>query len=156
MTGETISKPTTIKADPYACGGMAPTNGEKKSVPTKQSAVTTAVRPVRPPASTPVADSMNAPEVVVPTMEAKMIESASAAMGRSICGRFPFSSRNPARAETPINVPIVSTKAMMKIVRTTGKKPQVRTPEKSSLRKIGESEGGMLTQALGAGATPNR
>src|SRR6266705_911912 len=63
-------------------------NGEKKSVPRKQIAVTTAVNPVLPPASTPVADSMKAPEVDVPTKAAKITESASTVIGRSICGKL--------------------------------------------------------------------
>src|SRR6185437_7232253 len=121
---------------------MAATNGEKNSAPAKHAAVTTAVIPVRPPASTPVADSMNAPDVVVPTSAAKVVDRASAIIGLSICGRLPFSSRNPARADTPINVPMVSTKAMTKIVSTTGKKPQLHALIRSSLNKIGERLGG--------------
>ena len=66
---------------------MAEMKGAKNNVPTKQSAVVTAVSPVRPPASTPVADSMKAPEVVVPIKAAKVVARASAIMGRSICGQ---------------------------------------------------------------------
>src|SRR5713101_5949197 len=58
--------------------------GEKNNVPTKHRAVTTAVRPVRPPACTPVADSMNAPEVEVPTTAANIIDRASAIIGRDL------------------------------------------------------------------------
>ena len=81
VIGVSISKPTKINAGPYACGGIAEINGAKNSVPTKQSAVTTEVNPVRPPASTPVADSMYAPEVVVPITAAKVVASASAIIG---------------------------------------------------------------------------
>ncbi len=46
----------------------------------------------------PVADSTKAPEVVVPNSGESAVASASAIMGRSICGRLPCSSRKPARA----------------------------------------------------------
>src|SRR5207244_11624960 len=59
-------------------------NGEKKSVPRKQIAVTTAVNPVLPPASTPVADSMKAPEVDVPTKAAKITETHRALNVRQV------------------------------------------------------------------------
>src|SRR5205809_7603221 len=126
-------------------------NGEKNSVPRKQIAVTTAVNPVLPPASTPVADSMKAPEVDVPTKAAKITESASTVVGRSICGKFPFSSRNPARADTPISVPIVSTKAIIKIVSTIGENPQFSAARKSTLNRSGEKLGGNLTHAIAGG-----
>ena len=40
----------------------------------------------------------------MPTAAAKVVESASASIGRSIRGRLPCWSRKPARAETPIRV----------------------------------------------------
>src|SRR5438128_6460263 len=128
-------------------------NGEKNSVPRKQIAVTTTVNPVPPPASAPDDDSMKAHEVDVPTKAAKITESASTVIGRSICGKFPFSPRNPARADTPIRVPIVSTKAIIKIVSTIGKNPQFSAARKSTLNSIGEMLGGKLTHAFGGGAT---
>ena len=70
--------------------------------------------------SSPAADSTNTPEVVVPNIGAGVVASASTSMV------FPFLSRNPARAKSPIKVPMVSTKAVMKIVSTTGKAPQLR------------------------------
>src|SRR5947209_18717078 len=100
-------------------------NGEKNSVPRKQIAVTTAVNPVLHPASTPVSDSMKAPQVDVSSKAAKITESASTVIGRSMCGKFPLSSRNPARADTPISVPMVSTKAIIQIVSTIGKNLQL-------------------------------
>src|SRR5512135_380848 len=130
---------------------MAAIDGEKNRVSAKQAAVIKEAKPVRPPASIPVADSMYAPAVVVPTNGANIVASASVSMGRSICGNSPFSSRKPARADTPISVPIVSTKAITKIVSTTGKKLQLNTPEKSSLRKTGARLGGALIQACGRG-----
>src|SRR5438034_10727358 len=128
-------------------------NGEKNSVPRKQIAVTTAVNPVLPPASTPVADSMKAPEVDVPTKAAKITESASTVIGRSICGKFPFSSRNPARADTPISVPIESTKAIIKIVSTIGKNLQLSAPRKSTQNSIGERLEDKHTHEIGGGTT---
>ena len=59
------------------------------------------VKPVLPPISMPVADSRNAPEVVVPSTGASGVVMASTSIGRSICGRWPSLSRKPARADTP-------------------------------------------------------
>src|SRR5579871_1732303 len=154
-TGANIINPTMINAGPYACGGTDATNGEKNSASTKHSAVTTDVIPVRPPASTPAADSRNAPDVVVPTSAASIVEIASTVIGRSICGRFPSSSSRFALADTPISVAIVSTKAMTNIVSTIGKNAHVNTCRKSSLNKIGEMLGGMPTNPCGGGATRN-
>src|SRR5205807_351907 len=126
---------------------MAATKGEKNNVPAKHDAVMIAAKPVLPPASTPVADSIYAPAVVVPTSAAKLVDSASTIMGRSISGRLPCSSRKPARADTPIRVPMVSTKAIMKIVNTTGKNPQLQAPLKSNLKKTGKRLGGELIQS---------
>src|SRR5437867_7267889 len=134
---------------------MAEIKDAKNRVPTKQSAVVTAVKPVRPPASTPVADSMNAPEVVVPTRAAKVVARASAIMGRSIFGRLPSLSKKPARAETPMSVPMVSTNAITKIVSTTGKNPHVKMLCRSNLRKTGPRLGGRLIQPVGAGEVPD-
>src|SRR5208337_5538324 len=106
-----------------------------------------------PPASTPVADSIYAPEVVVPITAAKVVARASAIIGRSICGRLPSLSRKPARAETPIRVPIVSTNAITRMVRTTGKKAQLKRLCKSKRKNTGSRLGGKLTHAVGAGET---
>ena len=65
--------------------------------------------------------------------------------GYVLRGSWPFSSRKPARADSPIKVPMVSTKAMMKMVSTTGNARQVRAPRKSSCHRIGPRLGGRLT-----------
>src|ERR1051325_6308246 len=57
VIGSSINKPTMISAGPYACLGIAATKGAKNRVSAKQAAVTSAVKPVRPPDSIPVADS---------------------------------------------------------------------------------------------------
>ncbi len=133
---------------------MAATNGAVKAESAKQMATTTAVSPVRPPASIPVADSTKAPEVVVPNSGASTVASASAIMGRSICGRLPCSSRKPARAESPMSVPMVSTKAMMKMVRATGRALGESAPRRSICAKMGAMLMRELqTSAVGHGAT---
>src|SRR5260370_4412797 len=98
---------------------------------------------------------MNAPAVVVPTRAANVVARASAIIGRSICGRWPWSSSRPARSETPTSVPIVSTSAMTKIVSSTPKKPHPNIALKSSLKRIGAGLGGALTHRGGRVATPS-
>ena len=53
-----ISAPTTISAGAVASGGTAVNSGASTSEARKRIATTTPVRPVRPPSSMPVADSM--------------------------------------------------------------------------------------------------
>ena len=81
---------------------------------------------------------------------------ASTSIGRSICGSCPFSSRKPARAESPISVPMVSTKAMMKMVSTMGNARQVSAPRKSSCHTMGMMLGGALTIPCGGAAVCTR
>ena len=57
-----------------------------------KKATTTAVNPVLPPASIPVADSINTPHVVVPNKAPAAVASASHSIGFSISGNSPFSS----------------------------------------------------------------
>jgi hypothetical protein len=49
---------------------------------------------------------------------------------------------------------MVSTHAMMKMVRTTGKARQVSAPRKSSCHRIGATLGGMLSRCFGGDAVP--
>jgi len=74
------------RAGPYAAGGIAVTKGAKKSDRIKSAAMKTVVNPVRPPACTPAADSMNAPEVVVPTSAANTVANASHSIGCAMRG----------------------------------------------------------------------
>src|SRR5215472_3953583 len=75
--GAIIMEPMITSAGPYAAAGIADTSGAKKSDRVKSAAMKTAVNPVRPPACTPAADSMNAPEVVVPASAANTVASSS-------------------------------------------------------------------------------
>ena len=52
-----ISAPTTIRAGAVAIAGTALKSGVRKSDSRNSIPTTTEVRPVRPPSSTPVADS---------------------------------------------------------------------------------------------------
>ena len=52
-----IKKPTKMRAGPVAASGIIKNRGAAKTERRKRAAVVTAVRPVRPPASTPEEDS---------------------------------------------------------------------------------------------------
>jgi len=54
--------------------------------------------------------------------------------------------------ESPIRVPTVSTKAMMKMISTIGKNLRLRPPEMSSCIRMGERSGGRLTKCSGMAA----
>ena len=152
--GAIITEPMITSAGPYAAGGIAVTSGAKKSDGTISAAMKTAVNPVRPPACTPAADSMNAPEVVVPASAANTVANASQSMGCAIRDRLPRSSRNPAREETPIKEPIVSINAMTKIESRTPKNRKFSTAERSALNIIGAGFGGVPIHAPGPGTMP--
>src|ERR1017187_10747718 len=154
MTGVTIIAPTTISAGAYGGPGIAATRGAKNSDIANRPATPTAVKPVRPPAWTPAADSMYAPEVVVPTRPANIVAIASASIGRSICGNVPSASRNPARVETPISEPIVSINAITNMVSSTPKNPTLNAPRRSSFSMMGAGFVGMLSHDDGGFATP--
>jgi len=71
-------------AGPHAVGGITVTGGRGDRI--KSAAMKTVVNPVRPPACTPAADSMNAPEVVVPTSAANTVANASHSIGCAMRG----------------------------------------------------------------------
>lgn len=54
---EAINTPTIIRAGAVTDGVITLSSGEKNNATIKRSAVTTDVKPVRPPAATPEADS---------------------------------------------------------------------------------------------------
>ena len=82
----------------------------------KSTPQTSAVRPVRPPASTPAADSTKVVTVEVPVQEPQMVPTASASSASFILGILPCSSTIPAREAVPTRVPIVSNISMMQNV----------------------------------------
>jgi len=55
VTGRTINAPTSTRAGAVARAGMVPSSGDKTRQGRNSSPATTAVRPVRPPASMPTA-----------------------------------------------------------------------------------------------------
>ena len=71
-------------AGPHAVGGIGRYGGRGDRI--KSAAMKTVVNPVRPPACTPAADSMNAPEVVVPTSAANTVANASHSIGCAMRG----------------------------------------------------------------------
>ena len=84
--------------------------------------MTTAARPVRAPSRMPVADSMYAPLVDVPTSDAKTHDRASTSIGFSTCGKLPSLSSMLPAAPTPTSVPSVSRNDISTSVSSTGRK----------------------------------
>ena len=98
-----------------------------------------AVNPVRPPASTPDADSTNVVTVEVPVHEPTTVPTASLIRASFICGIFPFSSSMPARDAVPTSVPIVSNMSIMQNVMMsviTVNHPSSRNPAKLNLNSV--------------------
>src|SRR5690606_37237251 len=72
LTPSIMSAPTRMRAGDVAALGTAPTSGQKNIATTNRPPVVTAVRPDRPPSSTPAADSTYAVVVEVPIAAPKM------------------------------------------------------------------------------------
>ena len=109
--------PTIIKAGDVAAAGTIPTNGKIRIERRKRTAVVTAVKPVRPPAEIPAADSTYVVVFEVPKMAPIDVPIASAKSALSIfeLKPVPFSSAFSSSAEkipvlrpVPMNVPKVS------------------------------------------------
>ena len=80
------------------------------------TAVVKAVRPVRPPASTPEPDSMNVVTVEVPVHAPATVPTASASRASFILGILPSLSSISALAAVPTRVPMVSNISIMQKV----------------------------------------
>ena len=78
--------------------------------------VVSAVRPVRPPASTPDADSTKVVTVEVPVQAPATVPTASANRASLILGILPSLSSMPARLAVPTRVPMVSNISMIQKV----------------------------------------
>src|SRR5262245_63154711 len=84
-----------------------------------------------------------------PNMAAKL----SAMSACFMRGRLPFASRRPARWATPIRVPALSNTSMIRKLKITMRKVSSKVREKSSWKSVGDSEGGIDTNA-GIGREP--
>src|SRR5690606_41930776 len=82
-----ISAPTATSAGAVANAGIAVKIGARKSASTNSPAVTTDASPVRPPSSTPAADSTYDVTVLVPSSAPAIVPTASAANARLEIGR---------------------------------------------------------------------
>ena len=121
----------------------------------KSTATVSAVRPVRPPCSTPLALSTKVVTVEVPSTAPAVVPIASDMSAWLALGRRPFSSSMLARLETPTSVPTVSKKSTKKKASVTLQKAGCASIEKSIFMNIGESDGGMETIPSGIFATPS-
>ena len=133
LKDDTIKIPTIIKAGAVAWAGTKLITGDKKAAKTKQMAVTTEVKPVRPPAPIPADDSTKVVVLEVPKIAPKIVPTESPNKARSILelkpeldsrARSSSSEKIPERRPVPIKVPTVSKtsdKEKAKIViKTTG------------------------------------
>ena len=104
--------------------------------------VVSAVSPVRPPASTPDADSTNVVTVEVPVKEPATVPTASDKSACFIFGILPFLSNIPARLAVPTRVPMVSNismiqKVMIRVMAVN--QPISANPRKSNLNSVVEA-----------------
>ncbi len=126
---ESMENPTKIRATPVTEVGIMRKRGERKTQTKNRMLVTTAVRPVRPPASTPMVDSMNVEIVVQPVAEPTTVPTASTRNGFFNVGKFPSSSSIFVCAPTAIKAPKVAKKSLVNRM-----KIQTRAPGMSARR----------------------
>ena len=100
--------------------------------------VTMAVRPVRPPAPTPVVDSRKLVTVEVPRQAPAVVPMASAMKTRPAFGSLPFSSNSFAFSATPMTVPTVSKRSRKRKLKTMAIKRKICSPahEKLNLKAV--------------------
>src|SRR5699024_1078689 len=83
-----IMTPTIIRAGAVTSGVITFKSGEKKSANRKKSAVTTDVKPVRPPTPTPAVDSTKEVVVDVPKIGPVTVAAESANKARPARGNL--------------------------------------------------------------------
>ena len=128
-----IRNPTNTRAGAVANDGIAVNTGAS-SVDSKNSIpVVTAVRPVRPPAPTPDADSTNV-VVLVPRTAPAVVAIASERRAGRMPGSFPSLSSISAFVATPISVPRVSKISTNRNEKTTMIKLKMPTLSKPTLK----------------------
>ena len=77
LSGASMYDPTKTRAMELAMLGIIERRGDKNMKGRNRNAAVIAVLPVRPPASIPTADSMNAVPELLPTNPAKIVANAS-------------------------------------------------------------------------------
>ena len=90
-----------MSAELVAAAGMMAAMGARNMLARKSTPVVRAVRPVRPPASTPEADSTNVVTVDVPVHAPATVPTASASSASRMRGMLPSLSTMPARLAVP-------------------------------------------------------
>ena len=122
-----------------AAAGMTATMGAMNMHSRKATPQVNAVRPVRPPASTPDADSTKVVTVDVPVQAPTMVPMESESRASFIWGILPFSSSMSAREAVPTSVPMVSnmsiiTKVTMRVMAVNH--PMSRNPARLNLKNV--------------------
>ena len=119
--------------------GMMAAIGAMKMHSRNKMPVVIAVRPVRPPASTPAADSTKVVTVEVPVRAPHTVPTASDSKACFIWGILPSASSIFAREAVPTRVPMVSNmsmmqKVMMRVMEVN--QPILKKPLKSNLKSV--------------------
>ena len=125
-------------------------SGNIKRVVINNKAVKTAVNPVLPPSSTPLALSINAVVVETPNKLPPTVAIASASS--VFCNDLSFllfSWNRFALVPTPVKVPKVSNISVIKNVIITGNKDKDKALKISNFKNIGEIEEGAEKKSVG-------
>ncbi len=114
---------------------------------------TTALSPVLPPSSTPAALSMKDVVLVTPASPLSIVAAASASM--VFCrGKESFLLKRSARIPTPVNVPSVSNRSVIKKMMITRTIESVKTEGISNSNAIGAIDAGIEKNSSGNFSIP--
>ena len=137
VTGVIMNTPTRIKAGAVAALGIDPKSGSRKRERRKRMATTKAVKPVRPPSTTPAEDSTNVVTVEVPNTAPTVVPTESAKRASLTLGIVPSGLIMSALVAHPIRVPTVSNISTKRKVNMMITKSTVKTWLHSKGKKYG-------------------
>src|SRR5690606_18490465 len=145
-----MNRPTSTSTGAVATPGTSPSSGDRNMNGRNNRPVTTAVRPVRPPALTPAADSMYEVPLELPTRPEKVVEMASANIALPTFLGVPSGSVSPATLVTPTKVEMLSNMSVNSSANTGAMRATLSTPLRSSCSTVlndgsATSESGRLT-----------
>ena len=149
-----IKIPTYNNTGEYAYDGIIVIIGVNNNPNKNNNPTVIAVKPVLPPALTPVIESKQAPVVVVPNNGANITEIESATIDFFKSGIFPSLSTNPPLYDKPTSPPAVSIFTNKNIINNIGKKFLSKRPIKSVCKKEEDIEWGKEIMLLGNLTSP--
>ena len=120
-TGAIMNSPTSTSAGEVAMPGTSDSSGDRNRNGRNSSAITSAVRPVRPPWATPAPDSIKVWAALVPSGAAIIEAKASTVIERLRLRGLPLASLSPADSDSAMKHDSASKKLVNSITKIKGR-----------------------------------